>query len=68
MITILLILIVLMLLLMSSKREGYPVKQIVIDDPSFDTTEYVESTDVRVDNDLVEKLVMATNRYLADKT
>jgi hypothetical protein len=68
MITILLILIVLMLLLMSSKREGYPVKQIVIDDPSFDTTEYVESTDVRVDNDLVEKLVMATNRYVADKT
>jgi len=72
MITILLILIVLMLLLMSRKKEmeGYknPNNQIVIDDPSFDTTEYTESTDVSVDNDLMEKLVLATNKYVADKT
>ena len=72
---ILLILIVLILLLMSSKKEmfgyaGYkdPVKQVIIDDPSFDTTEYVESQDVSVDNDLVQKLVMATNKYVAQKT
>lgn len=69
MITILLILIVLMLLLMSRKKEteGYK-NQIVIDDPSFDTTEYIESTDVSVDNDLMEKLVLATNKYVSDKT
>mgnify|MGYP000370673294 FL=1 len=72
---ILLILIVLVLLLMSSKKEmfgyaGYkdPVKQVIIDDPSFDTKEYVESQDVSVDNDLVQKLVMATNKYVAQKT
>lgn len=75
MIPILLILIVLMVLLMSSKKEmfgyaGYkdPVKQVIIDDPSFDTTEYLEATDVSVDNDLMEKLVLATNKYVADKT
>lgn len=75
MIPILLILIVLMVLLMSSKKEmfgyaGYkdPVKQVIIDDPSFDTTEYLEATDVSVDSDLMEKLVLATNKYVADKT
>lgn len=72
---ILLILIVLMVLLMSSRKEmfgyaGYedPVKQVIIDDPSFDTTEYTEATDVSVDNDLMQKLVLATNKYVADKT
>ena len=72
---VLLVLIVFMLLLMSSRREmfgyaGYsdPVKQVVIDDPLFDTKEYTESYDVNVDNDLMQKLVFATNRYVADKT
>lgn len=66
---ILLILIVLMVLLMFSKKEEYSqVKQVIIDDPSFDTTEYIESTDVSVDNDLVQKLVLATNKYVAQKT
>jgi hypothetical protein len=75
MIAVVLLLIVLMLMLMSSRKEmfgyaGYkdPVKQVVIDDPSFDTTEYTESTDVSVDNTLMEKLVLATNTYVSDKT
>lgn len=75
MIAVVLLLIVLMLMLMSSRKEmfgyaGYkdPVKQVVIDDPSFDTTEYTESTDVSVDNTLMEKLVLATNAYVSDKT
>lgn len=75
MITVLLILIVLMLLLMSSKREmfgyaGYndPVKQVIIDDPSFDTTEYIESEDVSVNNDLIQSLVLATNEYVSKRT
>ncbi len=72
---ILLILIVLMVLMMSSRKEmfgyaGYrdPVKQVVIDDPSFDTTEYIEATDVSVNNDLMQRLVLATNEYVAAKT
>lgn len=75
MIAILLILIVLMVLLMSSRKEmfgyaGYkdPVKQVIIDDPSFDTTEYTEATDVSVNNDLIEKIVLATNEYVSAKT
>lgn len=75
MIAILLILIVLMVLLMSSRKEmfgyaGYkdPVKQVIIDDPSFDTTEYIEATDVSVNNDLIEKIVLATNEYVSAKT
>ena len=71
----LLILIVLVLLLMSTRREmfgyaGYtdPVTTVVIDDPVLDTKEYTESTDVMIDNDLMQKLVLATNKYVADKT
>ena len=72
---ILLILIVLMVMFMSSRKEmfgyaGYkdPVKQVIIDDPSFDTTEYIEATDVSVNNDLIEKIVLATNEYVSAKT
>ena len=72
---ILLILIVLMVMFMSSRKEmfgyaGYkdPVKQVIIDDPSFDTTEYTEATDVSVNNDLIEKIVLATNEYVSAKT
>lgn len=67
MITIIVILIVLMLLLMSREKNmaGY---NIDIDDSSFDTTEYTESKDVIVNNDLMEKLVLATNKYVSDKT
>ena len=75
MIAILLILIVLMVMFMSSRKEmfgyaGYkdPVKQVIIDDPSFDTTEYTEATDVSVNNDLIEKIVLATNEYVSAKT
>ena len=72
MIAILLILIVLMVMFMSSRKEmfGYadPVKQVIIDDPSFDTTEYIEATDVSVNNDLIEKIVLATNEYVSAKT
>jgi hypothetical protein len=75
MIAILLILIVLMVMFMSSRKEmfgyaGYkdPVKQVIIDDPSFDTTEYTEATDVSVNNDLIEKIVLATNEYVSGKT
>tara|TARA_Y100000389_G_scaffold198399_2_gene234835 strand:- start:1019 stop:1519 length:501 start_codon:yes stop_codon:yes gene_type:complete len=64
-----------MVLMMSSRKEmfgyaGYrdPVKQVVIDDPSFDTTEYIEATDVSVNNDLMQRLVLATNEYVAAKT
>lgn len=73
-ILLLLILIVLMLVFSSRKEmfgyAGYkdPVKHVVIDDPSFDTTEYIEATDVSVDNDLMQKLVLATNRYVSEKT
>jgi hypothetical protein len=61
---VLLFLIALMMLLMTSRREmaGY------IDDPNVDTAEYTESTEVSVTNDLMEKLVLATNTYVAGKT
>lgn len=72
---VLLVLIILMLLLMSTRREmfgyaGYsdPIRQVVIDDPLFDSKEYTESTDVSVDNNLMQELVLATNRYVASKT
>tara|TARA_B110000114_G_scaffold77421_1_gene81990 strand:- start:1214 stop:1753 length:540 start_codon:yes stop_codon:yes gene_type:complete len=72
---VLLVLIALMLLLMSTRREmfgyaGYsdPIKQVVIDDPLFDSKEYVESTDVSVSSNLIQELVFATNKYVADKT
>lgn len=72
---VLLILIVLVILLMSSRKEmfgyaGYKdhVKQVLLDDPSFDTAEYVEAIDVSVNNDLVQKLVLATNKYVSQKT
>ena len=72
---VLIILIVLVVLMMSSRKEmfgyaGYkdPVKNVVIDDPMFDTQEYTEATNVAVDNDLMQKLVLATNKYVADKT
>jgi len=74
MIPILLILIVILLFLMSSSRKemfgGHtePVNRVVIDDPSFDTTEYTEATDTSVDNDLIQKLVFAVNKYVATKT
>jgi hypothetical protein len=58
-----------MLLLMSTRREmfgyaGYsdPIKQVVIDDPIFDSKEYVESTDVSVSSNLIQELVFATNK------
>lgn len=74
MILVLLILVALMILFTSRKEmfgyAGYkdPVKQVVIDDPTFDTTEYLEATDVSVDNDLMQKLVLATNKYVSEKT
>lgn len=72
---LLVLLIVLVLALMASRKEmfgyaGYEghVKSVVIDDPLFDTKDYVESTDVSVNNDLMEKIVLATNAYVAKKT
>lgn len=60
----------------SPKRElfgyaGYtkPVDAVVLDDPPFDTKEYVDAlTYTSVNHDLMEKFVLATNKYVANKT
>jgi hypothetical protein len=73
---VLLALFILFLLTMSTRKEmfgyaGYnaPINQVVIDDPLFDSKDYVESADVAGgDRDMIEKLVLATNKYVAEKT
>lgn len=73
-IIVLLILILFVLFTMSrTEMFGYagytkPINQVVLTDAPFDTREYVESTDVSINNDLMEQLVLATNKHVADKT
>jgi len=73
-ILVLLILIILMLFIMSrTEMFGYagytkPINRVVLNDPPFDTTEYVESTDVSINNDLMEQLVLAANKHISEKT
>lgn len=71
----LLVIAFLILLTMSTRREmfgyaGYsdPVSQIVFDESLPDMTRHVETTDVSINNDTIENLVMTTNTYLNEKT
>lgn len=44
-------------------------KRIVLDDPSLDMKEYTENTNITSNrHDLVEKLVLATNKYVSEQT
>lgn len=70
---VLIALLILLVLMIPPKREmfGYtdPVGTVVMDDPAFDTTEYVEAlTYTSIDHDLMEKCVLATNKYVSEKT
>lgn len=73
-IIVLLILILFVLFTMSrTEMFGYagytkPINQVVMDDPPFDTREYVESTDLSINNDVMQELVLATNKHVAEKT
>lgn len=75
MINVLLILLIVFMLFTMSRTEtfgyaGYsdPIMQVVINDPITDTKEYMESTYDNITPDIVQKLVFATNKYVADKT
>lgn len=72
MIAILLIILVIALLFMSSKREmfGYDEskRRIILDDPLLDMSEYAENPNMPMNHDLIEKLVLATNKYVSEKT
>ena len=65
MIAVLLILIALMLMLMNNTREmfGYEMNE-----SAKDLTEYVEVEDPKVTHDILEKLILATNEYVSQKT
>lgn len=72
---ILIIVLIILMIFLTSRKEmfgyaGYkdPIHQVVIDDPSFDTKEYTEATDVSVNNDLMQSIVFAVNTYVGDKT
>ena len=69
MVIILVCLIMIMLLLMSVNVEMFANEEsVVIDDPTFDAVEYTESSTTNVDSNLIEKLVLVTNKYVTDKT
>lgn len=62
---IVLLMLILLVVFAMSRTEMYAV---AMSDPPFDMKEYVESTDVSVDNDLVQELVLATNKHVAKET
>ena len=75
MINVLLILLIVFMLYTMSRTEmfgyaGYsdPIMQVVINDPVTDVKEYTESTYSDLTPDIVQKLVFATNEYVAEKT
>jgi hypothetical protein len=44
------------------------IKQVVIDDPLFNSEDYTETSDVSVGPYLMQELVFATNKYVSEKT
>lgn len=74
-IVILLTLVLLMVFTTTTRTEmfgyaGYtkPINQVVLADPPFDLKDYVESTDLSINNDTMQDLVFATNTHVAKKT
>lgn len=76
--TIFLILIVIVVLALTMKTEKYqelfgfagyekPVNQVMLNDPKFDLTNYKEAEAV-VNHDLMEKLVLTTNKEITRRT
>lgn len=70
---ILLFIVLIGLVMMCGKKKemfGYDetTRQIVLDDPSFDIKEYTKISDIKLNHDLMEKLVLATNKYVSEKT
>ena len=72
---ILLILLILLVLITMSRTEmfgyaGYtkPIDQVVLADPPFDLKEYTEADDLSISNDLMQELVLATNKHVANNT
>jgi hypothetical protein len=44
------------------------VDKVVINDPLTDSTDYTESTEVSMGPDIMQELVLATNKYVSEKT
>lgn len=48
--------------------ETKPVHQVILNDPTLNMNEYKEVTNIAVNHDIIEDLVLATNKYIREKT
>jgi hypothetical protein len=70
-----LLLLVLVVLLLDTRKEGFknksasiPIQQVLINDPTPNMSEYVEVKTLDVNSDNISKMVLATNKYIREKT
>ncbi len=68
------LLLILVYLICEPKGEKYtytdttkPIHRVVFDDPAPNMSEYREVGKIELNNDIVEKLVLVTNKYIRDK-
>ena len=71
---VLVILIALVLYMMSRTKEkfgysGYnkPVKNVILNDSAPNMNDYTELNNINISNDLMEKFVLASNKYVGEK-
>ena len=72
---VLVILIALVLYLMSRTKENFgysghtkPVNNVILDDASPNMNDYKAARDISISNDMMEKFVLASNKYVGEKT
>jgi len=71
----LILLLVLVVLILDTRKEGFknksasiPIHQVLINDPTPNMSEYVEVKTLDVNSDNISKMVLATNKYIREKT
>ena len=71
----LILLLVLVVLLLDTRKEGFknksastPIHQILINDPTPNMSEYAEVKTLDVNSDKISKMVLATSKYIREKT
>ena len=62
------LLFIVLLILMLSRAEQYETARTPEEDPKLNMEEYVVDENSKVDKDLLQKIVLETNKYITEKT
>lgn len=62
------LLFIVLLILMLSRAEQYETARTPDEDPKLNMEEYVVDENSKVDKDLLQKIVLETNKYITEKT